>query len=104
MSLLLAEPRTGRTHQIRSHVSHIGHPIALWLIVETLVVLALVRGHVGDGEEEMPEHKFYRKARCIVVLLSLLARRSGTRSMLRATRLLTTLANEYLGHLGVPVG
>eukprot|EP00439_Symbiodinium_sp_Y106_P069158 s1229_g11.t2 len=27
MSLLLAEPRTGRTHQIRSHVSHIGHPI-----------------------------------------------------------------------------
>ena len=31
MSLLLAEPRTGRTHQIRSHVSHIGHPIALWL-------------------------------------------------------------------------
>ncbi|MBE6693725.1 MAG: RluA family pseudouridine synthase [Ruminococcaceae bacterium] len=26
-SLLLCEPRTGRTHQLRVHLSHIGHPI-----------------------------------------------------------------------------
>ena len=27
LSLLLAEPKTGRTHQLRVHFSHIGHPI-----------------------------------------------------------------------------
>ena len=28
MSLLEAWPQTGRTHQIRVHLQHIGHPIA----------------------------------------------------------------------------
>jgi 23S rRNA pseudouridine1911/1915/1917 synthase len=43
-SLLLLRPRTGRTHQIRVHLRHLGHPI------------------LGDGVYGLPDKRFPRAA------------------------------------------
>lgn len=52
-SLILAEPETGRFHQVRRHMSHIAHPL------------------LGDSDHGRPEHNRLLKARVSLQRLAL---------------------------------
>lgn len=57
-ALVRAEPHTGRRHQIRLHLAHIGHPVLadrLYGGGEGLMLSALKRRYrLGEGREEKP--------------------------------------------------
>lgn len=66
-ALVRVTPRTGRKHQIRIHLSHVGHPIVGDKIYggdETLY-LALVEGRLTDAHRErllVPHHALHAQA------------------------------------------
>lgn len=56
-SLVLAKPRTGRTHQIRVHLAHIGCPVLndpFYGDGKSLYLSDIKRGYKRTGEEERP--------------------------------------------------
>ncbi|MFA6600939.1 MAG: RluA family pseudouridine synthase [Candidatus Omnitrophota bacterium] len=59
-SLVEVRPRTGRTHQIRVHMAHIGHPVlgdelygvrSPWICRQALHAFSLTFAHPADGRE-----------------------------------------------------
>jgi 23S rRNA pseudouridine1911/1915/1917 synthase len=66
-SLLRLLPRTGRKHQIRIHLSHIGHPIVGDKIYggDVDLYLALVEGRLTDEQRArliLPNHALHASA------------------------------------------
>jgi tRNA pseudouridine synthase 8/2,5-diamino-6-(5-phospho-D-ribitylamino)-pyrimidin-4(3H)-one deaminase len=54
-SLVLCRPLTGRTHQIRLHLQHLGHPISNDPAYADLPTKFLPAYHASDGDESMLE-------------------------------------------------
>ena len=69
-SLLKLKPQTGRTHQIRIHLSHIGHPIVGDKLygIDPSAYLALVNGTLTDAQRailRLPCHALHARSLAI---------------------------------------